>query len=158
MKTPYGTAPKKVSGDLITKIPPNGQELSDTPMIACVHRPSKGCSRRHQEQGVQKVCPTRTSSCVLHANEGSHLRNSFCSKSDQSLKTTIGEDAELCLPIWHLGMCKALCMHVSTALNAIKKRGIFKVYKEAVEAYVEQCKVVKQAKAALALLTAPPTS
>jgi hypothetical protein len=49
-------------------------------------------------------------------------------------------------------------MHVSTALNAIKKRGIFKVYKEAVEAYVEQCKVVKQAKAALALLTAPPTS
>jgi hypothetical protein len=47
-------------------------------------------------------------------------------------------------------------MHLSTALvNAIKKRGTFKAYKEAMEAYVEQRKVVKQAKAALALLTAP---
>jgi hypothetical protein len=46
-------------------------------------------------------------------------------------------------------------MHVSTALNAIKKRSTFKAYKEAVEACVEQHEVVKQAKAALALLTAP---
>jgi hypothetical protein len=46
-------------------------------------------------------------------------------------------------------------MHVSTALNAIKKRGTFKAYKEACNAYVEQCKVTKQAKAALALLMAP---
>jgi hypothetical protein len=76
-------------------------------------------------------------------------------KSDQSLKTTIGEDAELHLPIWHCGMHKAFIMHVSTALNAIKKWGTFKAYKEAIEAYVEQRKVVKQAKATLALLTAP---
>ncbi len=46
-------------------------------------------------------------------------------------------------------------MHVSTALNTIKKRGTFKAQKEAAKAYVEQRKVVKQAKAALALLTAP---
>jgi hypothetical protein len=46
-------------------------------------------------------------------------------------------------------------MHVSSALNAIKKRGTFKAYKEAHEAYVEQHNVVKQAKAALALFTAP---
>ncbi len=46
-------------------------------------------------------------------------------------------------------------MHESTALDAIEKRGTFKAYKEAVKAYVEQHKVVKQAKAALALLTAP---
>jgi hypothetical protein len=46
-------------------------------------------------------------------------------------------------------------MHVSTALNAIKKRGTFKAYKEAQEAYVEQCEVAKQVKVALALLTAP---
>jgi hypothetical protein len=76
-------------------------------------------------------------------------------KSDQSLKTTIGEDAELCLPIWHCGTRKAFLMHVSTALDAIKKRSTFKAYKEAIEAYVEQGKAVKQAKAALALLTAP---
>ncbi len=47
-------------------------------------------------------------------------------KSDQSLKTIIGEDAELCIPIWHTGMREAFRMHVSTALGAIKKRGTFK--------------------------------
>ncbi len=46
-------------------------------------------------------------------------------------------------------------MHVSTALNAIEKWGTFKAYKEAVKAYVEQRNAVKQAKAILALLTAP---
>jgi hypothetical protein len=76
-------------------------------------------------------------------------------KSDQSLKTTIREDAELCIPIWHTGTCKAFLMHVSTALDAIKKRGTFKAYKEACKAYIEQSKAVKDAKAALAILTAP---
>ncbi len=76
-------------------------------------------------------------------------------KSDQSLKTTLGEDAELHLPIWICGTRKAFLMHVSTALNTIKKQGTFKAYKEAQEAYVEQCKVAKQAKAALAILLAP---
>jgi hypothetical protein len=46
-------------------------------------------------------------------------------------------------------------MHVSTALDAIKKRGTFKAYKEAQEAYVEQREVAKQTKATLAILTAP---
>jgi hypothetical protein len=76
-------------------------------------------------------------------------------KNDQSLKMTIGEDAKVCLPIWHCGTCKAFLMHVSTALNAIEKRGTFKAYKEACEAYVEQCEVAKKTKATLALLTAP---
>ncbi len=35
-------------------------------------------------------------------------------------------------------------MHVSSALNAIKKRGTFKAYKEAHEAYVEQKKVASK--------------
>ncbi len=76
-------------------------------------------------------------------------------KSDQSLKTTIGEDAELRLSIWHCGMRDAFLVHVSTALDAIKKQGTFKAYKEAQEAYVEQREVAKQAKATLVLLTAP---
>ncbi len=76
-------------------------------------------------------------------------------KSDQSLKTTIGKDAELRLPIWHCGACEAFLMHVSTALDAIKKQGTFKAYKKAQEAYVEQREVAKQAKAALAILPAP---
>ncbi len=76
-------------------------------------------------------------------------------KSDQSLKTTIGIDAELLLPTCHWGTCEAFLMHVSSALDAIKEWGTFKAYKEAHEAYVEQRKVAKQAKATLALLMAP---
>jgi hypothetical protein len=57
-------------------------------------------------------------------------------KSDQSLKTTVKEDTELCLPIWHCGMCKAFLMHISTAVDTIKKNGTFKTHKEACEAYV----------------------
>jgi hypothetical protein len=40
----------------------------------------KGCSRRHQGQGVQKVCHTRTSSCTLRARKRSRPRNGFCSQ------------------------------------------------------------------------------
>jgi hypothetical protein len=76
-------------------------------------------------------------------------------KSDQSLKTKIGIDAELRLPIWHCRTREAFLMHVSSALNAIKKQGTFKAYKEVHKAYVEQKEVVKQAKAALDLFTAP---
>ena len=72
-------------------------------------------------------------------------------KGDQSLKTTIGADAELRLPIWHCGMREAFLMHVSSALDAIKKRGTFKAYKGAHEAYVEQRKAAKEAKANMSL-------
>jgi hypothetical protein len=74
-------------------------------------------------------------------------------KSDQSLKTTIGADAELRLPIWHCGMREAFLMHVSSALDAIKKRGTFKAYKGAHEAYDEQCKAGKEAKGKISLFT-----
>ncbi len=76
-------------------------------------------------------------------------------KNVQSLKTTIREYAELRLPIWHSGTREVFLVQVSTALDAIKKRGTFKAYKEAQEANVEQSKVAKQAKAALAILPAP---
>ncbi len=46
-------------------------------------------------------------------------------------------------------------MYVSSALDTIKKRGTFKAYKEAHKAYVEQHDVANQAKATLALFTAP---
>jgi hypothetical protein len=74
-------------------------------------------------------------------------------KSDQSLKTTIGADAELHLPIWHCRTREAFLMHVSSALDAIKKQGTFKAYKEAHKAYVEQRDVAKQAKANMSLFT-----
>ncbi len=100
---------------------------------------------------MQKVCPTRTSSGTLHARKGSVS----LLKSDQSLKTTNRVDAKLRLPIWHCGTHEAFLMHVSSALDAIKKQVTFKAYKEAHEAYVEQREVAKQAKATLARFTAP---
>jgi hypothetical protein len=69
--------------------------------------------------------------------------------------TTIKVDTELNLPIWHCGTREAFLMHVNSALDAIKKRGTFKAYKEAHEAYVEQHEVAKQAKSTLVLLLAP---
>ena len=42
-------------------------------------------------------------------------------------------------------------MHVSSALDAIKKQGFFKAYKGAHEASVEQCKTAKEAKANMSL-------
>jgi hypothetical protein len=76
-------------------------------------------------------------------------------KSDQSLKTTIGADAELRLPFWHCGTCEAFLMHVSSALDAIEKQGTFKAYKEAHKAYVEQREVAKQAMVNMSLFTTP---
>jgi hypothetical protein len=76
-------------------------------------------------------------------------------KSDQSLKTTIGADAELCLPIWQCRMRKAFLMHVSSALDTIEKRGTFKAYKEGYETYVEQKEATREAKANLQLFTTP---
>ena len=64
-------------------------------------------------------------------------------KNDQSLKTTIRVDANFCLPIWHCGTREAFLMHVSSALDAIEKRGTFMAYKEAHKAYVEQREVAK---------------
>ncbi len=76
-------------------------------------------------------------------------------KSDQSLKTTIGADAELCLPILHCRMREAFLLHVSSALDEIKKWGTFKAYKGAYEAYVEQNEVGKEAKVNMNLFATP---
>jgi hypothetical protein len=48
-------------------------------------------------------------------------------------------------------MREAFLMHVTSALNAIKKWGTFKAYKEAYEAYVEQKEAAREAKANLQL-------
>jgi hypothetical protein len=42
-------------------------------------------------------------------------------------------------------------MHVSSALDTIKKRGTFKAYKEAHQAYVEQREAAREAKANMQL-------
>jgi hypothetical protein len=72
-------------------------------------------------------------------------------KSNQSLKMAIGADAEICLPIWHCRTRKVFLMHMSSALDAIKKQGTFKAYKEGRQTYVEQKEAAKEAKANLQL-------
>ncbi len=64
-----------------------------------------------------------------------------------SLPTRIGNGTELQVPIWHSGMRKAFLIHVGSALEAIKRKGYLKAYKEANEAYVEHCGRIKQGKA-----------
>ncbi len=95
---------------------------------------------------MQKVCPTKMPSGSVCTRKRFRPRNGFSPQNDQSLKTTIGADAELRLPIWHCGMREAFLIHVSSALNEIGKRGTFKAYKEAHEAYVEQQEATKEAK------------
>jgi hypothetical protein len=67
------------------------------------------------------------------------------------IKTSI--DTTLNFPMWYDNRTKQdFLMHVTAVLYVIKKRGHFKDYKNAQEAYVEENEAVKSAKAGLALL------
>ncbi len=74
---------------------------------------------------------------------------------DNHLKMQIGKGTELWVPIWHSGMCKAFLIHVGSALEAIERKGYFKVYVESNKANLEQRDRIKQAKAQLAELDDP---
>jgi hypothetical protein len=111
----------------------------------------KGIKERGCKRFALQECPP-----VIYVPEKDPVQETVSLlKSGQSLKTTIGADAELCLPNWHCGTREAFLLHVSLALNTIKKQGTFKAYKEAHEAYVEQRDVAKQAKADMSLFTTP---
>jgi hypothetical protein len=69
------------------------------------------------------------------------------------IKTSIEKDTTLNFPMWYNNKTKeAFLMHVAVVLDAIKKCGHFKDYKNAQKANVEQQEVVKSAKTGLALL------
>ncbi len=69
------------------------------------------------------------------------------------IKTTIEKDTTLNFPVWHKnGTQEAFLMHVMAVLDAIKKRGTFKDYKKAEQAYVEANKAAELTEAGLALL------
>jgi hypothetical protein len=69
------------------------------------------------------------------------------------IKTLLENDTTLNFPVWPKNRTReAFLMHVMAVLDAIKKRGHFKDYKEAQMAYVENKQVVELAKAGLALL------
>jgi hypothetical protein len=67
----------------------------------------KGIRDTECKRFALKECPL-----LPYAPEKDHIQEMVSTlKSDQSLKTTIGEDAELRLPIWHSGTHEAfLCM------------------------------------------------
>jgi hypothetical protein len=71
---------------------------------------------------------------------------------DNHHKMKIGKGTELRVPIWHSSMFEAFFIHVGSVLEAVKRKGYFKAYKEANEAYVEHFSRVEQAKAQLAKL------
>ncbi len=128
---------------------------SKTSKKAYVWVSCKGCSQRHQGQGVQKVCPTRTSSGTLHAKKGSRLRNGFPSQEWPESQD------------YHPGRCGTTSPHL--ALQNVRgfshacefspqrnqEMGHLQGLQGSPRGYVEQCKVAKQVKAALALFTAP---
>jgi hypothetical protein len=80
------------------------------------------------------------------------VKETVSSFKDQHLKTQIGKDTELQVLIWHSRRHEAFLMHMGSALEAIKKRGHFKVYKDANKAYLEEHNLVKLVKTALAEL------
>jgi hypothetical protein len=68
-------------------------------------------------------------------------------------KTSIEKDTTLNFLVWYNNRTKeAFLMHVTAVLDAMKKCGHFKDYKEDQKAYIEQKEVVNSAKASLALL------
>jgi hypothetical protein len=69
------------------------------------------------------------------------------------IETTIKKDTTLNFPVWHgNGTRKAILLHITAVLDAIKKRGHFHDYKKAKKAYDEAEKAVESARAGLSLL------
>jgi hypothetical protein len=69
------------------------------------------------------------------------------------IKTLLEKDTTLNFPVWHKnGTQEAFLMHVTAVLDSIKKRGHFKDYVKAQNAYDEAKKAVELAQAGLALL------
>jgi hypothetical protein len=64
------------------------------------------------------------------------------------LRTTIGEDTTPQLSVWHTETLEALLMHMNTTLDAIKKHGHLDKHNKALQVYMCQRELVKQAKAA----------
>ncbi len=75
---------------------------------------------------------------------------------DNRLKMQISKCTELRVPIWHSGKHQTFLNHVGSTLEAVKRKGYFKAYKETEKAYVGDCSRIKQAKAQLAKLDDSP--
>ncbi len=103
--------------------------------------------QRLSQKTLCKRITLRKSPPVPYVSEIDNVQETVSAlKNDQSLKASIGKDANLHLPIWHCRMCKAFFVHMGLTLNTIKKQGHFKVYAEAHELYVEQRNLLNRQK------------
>jgi hypothetical protein len=89
---------------------------------------------------------------VPYVPKKDEVQGAVSSMKGLQLKTLIDKDTTLNFFVWNSGTKEAMLMHVMATLDAIKKRGCFKAYKEAQALYVEKKEVVKSAKASLSLL------
>jgi hypothetical protein len=90
---------------------------------------------------------------VPYVLEKDEIQEEVSKIKNLQIKTSVEKDTTLNFPLWYDNRTKeAFLMHVTAVLDAIKKRGHFKDYKEAQKAYVEQKEAVKSANAGLVFL------
>jgi hypothetical protein len=90
---------------------------------------------------------------VPYVPEKDEVQEEVSKTRNMEIKTTIEKDTTMNFPIWQgNGTRKAFLMHVTTVLNAIKKRGHFGHYDKAALKYKEARKAIESAKAGLTLL------
>jgi hypothetical protein len=98
----------------------------------------------------------REPSPVPYMPEKDEIQEEVSKMKNLQIKTSIKKDTTLNFPVWYNnGTKEAFLMHMTVVLDAIKKRGHFKDYKDAQKAYGERKEAGKPAKAGLALLTEP---
>jgi hypothetical protein len=81
------------------------------------------------------------------------VQDEVARKRSMEIKTTLEKDTTLNFAVWQEnGTCKAFLMHVTAALNAIKKHGHLDDYKKAAGQYEKAKEAVETARAGLSLL------
>jgi hypothetical protein len=89
---------------------------------------------------------------VPYVPEKDKVHKTVSTMKGLQLKTLIGKDTTLHLPVWNSGTKESILMHLLATLDAIKKRGHFQAYKEAQVLYLAKKEAAEQAKAGLSLL------
>jgi hypothetical protein len=90
---------------------------------------------------------------VPYMPEKDEVQEEVSRMKNLQIKTSIKKDTALNFPMCYDNKTKeAFLMHMTAVLDAIKKSGHFKDYKEAQAAYLEQKEAVKSAKPSLVLL------
>jgi hypothetical protein len=86
---------------------------------------------------------------IPHVPEKDCVQETDSAFKDNHLKTQIGKQTELQVPIWHSGAREAFLIHVGSALETIKRKECIEAYVESNKAYMEQHSRIKLVKAQL---------